>query len=53
MNAEAHDREKAPWETMQLVERGHLADVLQGGGGKLTLVGGDPGESRKQQGGPG
>lgn len=39
---------RAPWETMSLEEVGRLADVIQIGGGKLSPVGGDPGESRKQ-----
>jgi hypothetical protein len=36
---------------MQLRFVGNLPDVVQGGGGKLSVVGGDPGESRKQSGG--
>ena len=36
------------WEPMKVEEVGHVGKVLQGGGGKLTPVGGDPGENRKQ-----
>ena len=36
------------WEPMRLVHVGSIADVLREGGGKLTAVGGDPGEGRKQ-----
>jgi hypothetical protein len=37
------------WEPMKVTDVGHVSEVLQGGGGKLTPVGGDPGEMRKQQ----
>jgi len=36
---------------MKLIEHGHLGTVIQGGGGKLTPSGGDPGENRKPAGG--
>lgn len=42
--------ERRPWEPMRLEPVGHVSDVIQQGGGKLTLVGGDPGESRKEKG---
>jgi hypothetical protein len=38
---------------MRLTDVGDLAEVIKGGGGKLSQVGGDPGESRKQKGGIG
>ena len=41
------------FEPMEVAEVGHVGEVLEGGGGKLSLVGGDPGENRKQQGGGG
>jgi hypothetical protein len=41
------------WVAMKLTYIGDVAALLHAGGGKLSLVGGDPGESRKQQGGPG
>ena len=34
------------WTTPTLLEVGRLDDILQSGGGKLSLVGGDPGEMR-------
>jgi len=42
---------KQPWETMRLTDLGDIRTVVQGGGGKLSLVGTDPGESRKTPGG--
>jgi len=45
----ANDRQ--PWTTPALKSVGKIADVLKGGGGKLSTVGGDPGENRKQTGG--
>jgi len=42
---------KKPWETMKLSYQGQVAEIIQQGGGKLSAVGGDPGESRKQTGG--
>ena len=41
---------KRRWESMKLVEHGNLGTVIQGGGGKLTPSGGDPGENRKPPG---
>jgi hypothetical protein len=38
-------------EPMKVAEVGHVGEVLQGGGGKLSVTGGDPGENRKQKGG--
>lgn len=45
---ESNER-KATWEPMKLTYVGHVGDVVQQGGGKLTPAGGDPGEMRKQQ----
>lgn len=41
---------KKQWEPMELKEAGHVAAIVQGGGGKLSAVGGDPGEMRKPKG---
>lgn len=41
--------EKQSWQKMELSYLGDAAELIQGGGGKLTPVGGDPGEHRKQQ----
>jgi len=39
------------WEPMRLTSVGRVSDVVQQGGGKLTIVGGDPGEpARKPKG---
>jgi hypothetical protein len=42
---------KHPWEKFRLTKVGNVADVVRQGGGKLSTVGGDPGESLKEQGG--
>lgn len=39
------------WEKPRLIEVGDLVEIIRGGGGKLTLAGGDPGENRKPRGG--
>ena len=44
---------RRPWASPALKTVGTIADVLQGGGGKLSTAGGDPGEHRKQSGGGG
>ena len=43
---------RRPWAPPALKIVGTIATVLQGGGGKLSTTGGDPGENRKQSGGP-
>jgi hypothetical protein len=42
--------EKKAWTKPSLKYVGHVGDVLQGGGGKLTPAPSDPGESRKPSG---
>ena len=39
---------KERWEPMKLTPVGRISKVVQSGAGKLTPIGGDPGESRKQ-----
>jgi len=34
------------WTTPQLTYRGTVGQILQGGGGKLSIAGSDPGEGR-------
>ena len=41
---------KKSWEPMRLRSVGHISRVIEGGGGKLSAVGGDPGEPRKEKG---
>ncbi|MDR1991104.1 MAG: hypothetical protein LBQ09_12870 [Acidobacteriaceae bacterium] len=41
---------KKTWTKPELKYVGHVGDVLQGGGGKLTPSPADPGESRKPSG---
>jgi hypothetical protein len=38
------------WEPMKVAEVGHVGDVLQGGGGKLSPVDADQGDNRKPKG---
>lgn len=38
------------WEHMRLEHLGDLRDVIQAGGGKLSLPAADPGDSRKPRG---
>ena len=38
------------WEPMKMSLIGNIDEVVQGGGGKLSSVGTDPGESRKTSG---
>jgi hypothetical protein len=42
--------ERQPWEPMRLTEMGHVGEVVQGGGGKLSPSPNDPGEIRKPKG---
>jgi hypothetical protein len=41
--------DKASWVPMEMEYLGNAAQLVQGGGGKLTTNAGDPGETRKQQ----
>jgi hypothetical protein len=43
--------EKRTWEPIALRYVGHVGDVLRGGGGKLSTIGGDTGDTRKPSGG--
>lgn len=45
--------EKQAWRKPTLSEVGCVTRVVRGGGGKLSIIGGDPGEGRKQKGGVG
>jgi len=40
-------KQRTPWESMKLDDIGRLTDVIQQGGGKITITTGDPGEPRK------
>ena len=42
---------RLPWVSMKMDHVGQISQIVQGGGGKLSMPGGDPGESRKQKGG--
>jgi hypothetical protein len=41
---------KLVWEPPTLTFQGRVEDLVRQGGGKLSVVGGDPGENRKQTG---
>lgn len=53
MNAQKLDERRTPWESFRLVEVGDLAEVLENGGGKLSIAAldsGDPNRKPKGQG---
>ena len=41
---------KQEWQPMKVAYKGNARDIVQIGGGKLSLTGGDPGEPRKPKG---
>jgi hypothetical protein len=41
---------RRPWVSPAVKLVGTIAEVLKGGGGKMSVIGGDPGEHRKQTG---
>ena len=41
--------QKKAWEPPTLSYVGDVEEVVQGGGGKLSVTSGDPGETKKQQ----
>jgi hypothetical protein len=45
--------ERKSWVPMKVVLIGKATEMIRGGGGKLSLSGGDPGEGKKQSGGMG
>jgi len=53
MRASPEPLRKRPWAAPTLKHVGHVGDVLQGGGGKLSPSSNDPGEPRKPPGGGG
>jgi len=38
------------WEPLALAHLGNIRQLVLGGGGKLSIIGGDPGENRKPKG---
>jgi hypothetical protein len=38
---------KKSWEPMKMIPVGHISNVVEQGGGKITTIIGDPGEPRK------
>jgi hypothetical protein len=42
--------EKQVWEPMRLTDVGHVGQVVEGGGGKLSMVTHDEGDNRKPPG---
>lgn len=40
-------KNRLPWESMRVTYLGNVAEIVQGGVGKLTTTTGDPGEPRK------
>ena len=41
---------KKDYEPMKVAEVGHVGEVLEGGGGKLSVVAADSGDTRKPKG---
>jgi hypothetical protein len=39
---------KRPWDIPKLTFVGHIGEVIQAGGGKLSIVAGDPGEPNRK-----
>lgn len=48
MQQKEKSEKKKKWAPMQIKSLGKATDLIQGGGGKLSLAGGDPGEGKKQ-----
>ena len=44
------NEQKQTWQPIEVKLVGRARDVIQGGGGKLSLTGGDPGDLRKPKG---
>jgi hypothetical protein len=40
-------KNRLPWESMRVTYLGNVAEIVQVGGGKVTILTGDPGEPRK------
>jgi hypothetical protein len=40
-------KNRLPWESMRVTYLGNVAEIVQQGGGKITILFGDPGEPRK------
>lgn len=51
MDAKEKSKELKKWSPMQVRSLGKATDLIKGGGGKLSLPGGDPGEGKKQKSG--
>jgi hypothetical protein len=47
MREDTGQQEPRPWQAMTVTEVGLVADVVKGGGGKISTKTGDPGEPRK------
>jgi hypothetical protein len=50
-NAKIKPEQIGKWESMRLKSLGKATELIQGGGGKLSAPGGDPGEGKKQKSG--
>jgi hypothetical protein len=40
-------KDRLRWESMRVTYLGNVAEIVRQGGGKITIVVGDPGEPRK------
>jgi len=43
-----NSEKRKDWTPMKVVLLGKATDLIKGGGGKLSVAGGDPGEGKKQ-----
>jgi len=50
MTADNKHAVREDWEPIRMTYVGHMADVIQGGGGKLSLNSADTGDIRKPRG---
>jgi len=42
--------DRPAWISPKITKMGDIHEIVKGGGGKLSIAGGDPGEARKEEG---
>jgi hypothetical protein len=47
---ESSERKPRSWEPLEVTDVGHVGEILQGGGGKLSATASDSGDIRKPSG---
>lgn len=53
METPKKEQPRKDWESMKVAKVGHVGDVLQGGGGKLSIQANDSGDSPRKPKGQG